>query len=165
MYVMPILTVADIQGGYTNLEIAQPADGSRVEVVVFKIPRAVLSNYSIYKGTSISSSGQHIQLTITTIEEVEGLQQLPARAVNLVSTLSTTHNSTYHIYWRPYIQITTTEPAALQKDAKGPMSPTMIDKPTEIYPQAKQAEQAVRTLEFGGKRTKRRKKRRKSRRK
>ena len=163
------LTVEAIQDGYTNLNDDQPADGSGVEVVIFSFPRRELRNYYIYKGTSIASSPQHIQLTITTINQVEDLRELPARNVNLVSTLSTTHDSSQHIYWRPYTP-TIADPAALQKDAKGPMSPTITDKGAEelegkAKPRLISAEPAARTLVFGGKRRKSRKTKRKSRRK
>jgi len=157
-YIMPILTVEDIEANYTNLEDEQPTDGSGVEVVVFKRPRRALENYVIYKGSSITSSGQHIVLNVTKIQDVDELVQLPERTVNTVLTL-TTMLTTDHIYWKLYTDITTTEPETITERRTAPTSPITVKGP-----QSPMSPVSV-IIPFGGKRTKRRKKKRKSRRK
>ena len=159
IYVMPLLTVADIQRDFTDLQGQQPADGSRVEVVCFKMPPRgrALRNYIIYKGITLNSSTLHIQLNLFTTEEVNNLIMLPVE--NTTGVLRVEDD---YIYWKPYIQIPTDNPAAIQERMKAPTSPIKV---TEMNPDLISAEQAARRLEFGGKRRKSRKTKRKSRRK
>ena len=158
----PLLTVATIERDYADLEVHQPIDGSKVEAVVFKTPRLgrALRNYIIYKGTVLNSGTEHLELNLETIEEVDDLQQFPVQADTGNIRLNTIDFNL--IYWKPYTQITTREPAAQPDRKEGLTSPIKTTTNTLISP--------VSVMEFGGKSRKSRKNRksrksRKSRRK
>lgn len=152
---IPFLTVATIERDYADLEIHQPIDGSKVEAVVFKTPRLgrALRNYVIYQGTVLNSSTEHLELNLETIEEVDDLRRFPVAATGTIRLNTRDFNL---IYWKPYNQITTREPAAQTERQAGPTSPIKTTMYNPISP--------VSAMEFGGKSRKSRKSKRRTKR-